>query len=175
MLEPFFNSLKYWHFDELLRQVGISKPQLSFWLKNYGGQGLIKRIKQKGKMPFYVANVDNAEFLNRKRLFGWKKLADCGLLTHLSSLDGAKVVVLFGSFSRSDWYDRSDVDIFIYGSDRDFEQGKYEVKLNRDIQVHLARRPKDLIRLERMLPYIVSGNFIKGSIEDLGIEVHAKV
>jgi len=175
VLEPFFNSLQYWHFDELLAKVHISKPQLSLWLKRYEKEGLIKRVKPKGKMPYYTANVDTAEFQNRKKLFGLKRLTDSGLITHLSTLDGAKAVVLFGSFARSDWYDHSDIDIFIYGSDENFEQGKYELKLKRDIQVHTAKKPKDLRRIDKMLPYIVSGNFIKGSIDDLGVEVHAKI
>ena len=144
VLEPFFNSPRHWHFDELLKKADISRSQLAQWLKKFEKEGMIKRVKPREKMPYYVYNFDNADFRLKKRLFGLKKLTDSGLFSHLSTLEGAKVVILFGSFSRSDWYDNSDIDIFIYGNDDKFEQGKYELKLNREIQTHNAKNNKDL-------------------------------
>ena len=135
---------------------------------------MIKRVKQKGKMPYYVHDFQNPKFQIKKRLYAHQELASSGLLEHLASLPKAKVVILFGSFSRWDWYKDSDIDIFIFGSDDEFEQGKYELKLHRDIQVHAAKDKSDLKRIDRMIPYIISGDFIKGSIQDLGVEVHAK-
>lgn len=173
VLEPFFNSTKHWHFDELHKQIGISKPQLSFWLKKLIKEKIISKIKLKRKMPYYISNLNNPHFQNKKRLFGLKKITESGLLDHLSTLKDAKVAILFGSFSRSDWYEHSDIDIFIYGSDDDFEQGKYESALHREIQVRSARNKKDLKRINKLLPYILSGNFIKGSIPDLGVEIIA--
>lgn len=175
VLEPFFNSSKHWHFEELHKKAGISKPQLSFWLKKFVKEGLIKRIKPKYKMPYYIQNFENPSFQNKKRFFGLKKLDESGLLDHLCTIKGAKVVIIFGSFSRYDWYEKSDIDIFIYGPDDEFEQGKYELKLNRDIQVHNAKNRKDLKRMSNLLPYIISGNFILGSIQDLGVDISAKV
>ena len=174
-LEPFFNVPKHWHFEELHEIIPISKPQLSYWLKRYKKQGLIKKIKPKRKMPYYVAVQENPDYQIKKRLYAMKLLADAGLLSHLSSLKMAKVVILFGSFSRWDWYKDSDIDIFIYGDDEGFEHGKYEVKLHRGIQVHIAKDKSDLKRIDRMIPYIIAGDFIKGSIEDLGVKIEAKV
>jgi len=172
-LEPFFNKPKHWHFEELHKAASISKPQLSYWLKKFEKERLIKRIKPRGKMPFYTASEENPEYQNIKRLYALKMLAESGLFNHLSALEGARVVILFGSFSRYDWYDDSDIDIFIYGDDEKFGAGKYSLKLRRDIQVHSAKDRKDLKRMDKMLPYIISGDFIKGSIEDLGVDVSA--
>lgn len=173
--EPFFNSPKQWHFDELLKATKISRSQLSRWLKIFTADGEIKRVKPKGKMPYYVQNFESPSFQHRKRLFALKKLTESGLLDHLASLPDAKVIIVFGSFARYDWYEGSDIDIFIYGNYENFEQGKYELKLKRDIQVHIAKNKKDLEKMDKMLPYIITGDFIKGSIADLGVEVHAKV
>lgn len=175
VLEPFFNIPKYWHFEELYRVASISKPQLSNWLKKYEKQGLIKKVKPKGKMPYYISLQENPDYRNKKRLYALKLLTESGLLSHLSTLKGAKVVIIFGSFSRWDWYKDSDIDIFIYGMDNDFEQGKYESRLHRGIQVHTAKDKKDLMRIDKMMPYIIAGDFIKGSIEDLGVKIEAKV
>ena len=34
----------------------------------------------------------------------------------------------------------------------------------------MAKNKKDLKRMNKLLPYIISGNFIKGSIQELGVE-----
>jgi predicted nucleotidyltransferase len=175
VLEPFFNSSKHWHFDELVNEVDISRSQLSQWLKKFVDQGVLIRIKPKGKMPYYTQNFENPDFQLRKKLFALRQLTESGLLSHLASLKDARVVILFGSFASYDWYNGSDIDIFIYGNDEKFEQGKYELNLKREIQLHTAKTKKDLNRMDKILPYIITGNFIKGSIEDLGVEVHAKV
>lgn len=125
-------------------------------------------------MPYYVQNSQSPKFTLRKKLFAQQKLLESGLLEHLASLPQAKVVILFGSFSRADWNRESDIDLFIYGKDSDFEQGKYELKLHREIQVHTAHNAKDFKKIEKLLPFIVSGDFIKGSIQNLGVEIHAK-
>ena len=66
-------------------------------------------------MPYYTGNYESAAYKNRKKLFALSELYNSGLLNHLASLPAADTVVLFGSFSRSDWYEKSDIDIFIYG------------------------------------------------------------
>ncbi len=174
VLELFFNSSRHWRFEEIRKHVDITRPQLSRWLKAFQKQGMIKRIKKKGRMPYYVHDFHNPKFEIRKKLYAAQMLAQSGLFNHLNSLPNAKVVILFGSLSRSDWYKDSDIDIFIYGSDDEFEQGKYELILNREIQVHNAKNKEDLKRIDKMLPYIFEGEFIKGSIQDLGVEIHAK-
>ncbi|MBN1157409.1 nucleotidyltransferase domain-containing protein [Candidatus Woesearchaeota archaeon] len=173
ILEAFFNTPKHWSFDELQKRTKVSKPQLSLWLKRFAEEGLIKRIKPGGKMPYYVGIFEKPEFRNRKRLYALEQMTKSGLLNHLSSLRDAKVVILFGSFSRWDWYDNSDLDIFIYGKDDYFEQGKYEIKMRREIQVHTAKDKNDLKRMNKMLPYILSGDFIKGNIADLEVSIVA--
>ena len=173
LLELFFNSPQQWHFEELGKKAKLSRPQLSRWLKVLEKEEVILRIKKKGKMPYYLQNGDNAKFRNKKKLFSSEKFVQTGFFDHLASLEKAKVVILFGSFSRWDWYGHSDIDIFIYGDYDGFDQRKYETRLNREIQIHAAKDRKDLEKIYKMLPYIIAGDFIKGSVQDLGVEIHA--
>ncbi len=175
ILELIFSNPKHWRFEELRREVQIGKPQLARWLRVLQEEGIINRVKPKGKMPYYVQNARDERFQNRKWLFAQEKLVRSGLLDHLASFPGAEVVVLFGSFSRWDWYADSDIDIFIYGDDSKFERGKYELQLGRDIEIFSARDAQGLKRIEKMLPSIVSGQFIRGAASDLGIEIIAKI
>ena len=174
VLELFFNSPKQWHFEELKKESGISRSRLTTWLKKFEKEGIIKRFKPKKRMPYYVRIFESKTFQNKKRLFALKQLTECGLLDHLAQLPKAKVVIIFGSFSSYDWHTESDIDLFIYGSDDKFLQGKYESILHRDIQIHLVKNKKDLSRVNKMIPYIISGDFIKGSIEDLDVDINAK-
>jgi len=174
VLELFFNSSKHWHFDELLKKSGLSRSRLSAWLKRFQKQGIIKRVKPRGKMPYYVHIFESKTFQHKKRLFALKQMTEMGFLNHLAMLPKAKVVIVFGSFSSYDWYTGSDIDVFIYGEDAYFQHGKFETLLNREIQVHQAKDKKDLKRIDKMLPYIISGDFIKGSIQDLDVDINAK-
>src|SRR3989338_3789669 len=173
VLEAFFSIPKYWHFAQLQKETKLSKPSLSRWLGKFIKLGLIKKMKPRGKAPYYIGMEENPEFLSKKRLHAIKLLTDSGLVSHLSTLKGAKVVILFGSFSRADWHKDSDIDVFIYGKDEDFEQAKFEAALKREIQVHEASNKKEMKKMSRMLPYIIAGDFIKGSIDDLGVKIHA--
>lgn len=169
ILELFlFEASKQWHFEEILRKSDVSRSKAVKWLTKLQNEGLIKHIRPKGKMPYYQADFDNPSYRNRKRIFALNKLFVAGLLDHLASLPKAKTVILFGSFSRSDWHTDSDVDIFIYGSDEGLDRVKYETSLKRELQVFTAANSRELKKyLNGLLQNIINGYRIKGDIEEL--------
>ena len=171
--EQFFNQpTKHWHFKEIKKEVNIADSKLSKWLKRLQGQNIIKRIKEKGKMPYYIAEHETPEYKNSKKLFAMKKLHESGLLNYLLSIK-ADTVIIFGSFSRSDWHSRSDIDIFIKGKPK-IEIGKYEKKLQRDIQIFAAQDEKELKKMgSALLKNIIRGDILKGEAEK--VIKHAKV
>lgn len=173
VLEPFFNSSKYWHFDELLKKTGISRSQLSLWLKKFVAEGVVKRVKSRGKMPYYVQNFESPDFHQRKRLFTLRRFYEAGFLNHLQGCD-AEAVIIFGSFARTDWHDQSDIDLFVLGKGGNLNIGLYEKKLKRDIQLFHFRKPKDMNKLSPgLLPYIAAGDIIKGDLSFLKVKVNA--
>lgn len=175
VLELFFdNPTKEWHFEELLKEVEITRGKLDDWLKKFLKMHLIRKIKERGKMPYYVSNHESNIYKNRKRLFALNKLYDSGLLNHLASLENAKSIILFGSFARSDWYKDSDIDIFIYGDPQGLKILPYELKLHRDIQVFACNDKDDLKHLgEGLIRNIIKGNLIKGDIDFIRVGVNA--
>ena len=173
LLDIIFAEPKRWHFEELRRRVPLGKPQLARWLRQFCREGILRRVKPEGKMPYYVQNADDARFRNRKRLFGLAKLLQSGLLDHLASLRGAAVVVVFGSFSRWDWYGDSDIDVFVYGDSAQVETSAYGRKLRHDIEIHAAKDAQGLKRLEQLLPSVLCGYFVKGAASDLGVDIRA--
>ena len=166
ILELFFNMpTKHWHFEEILKKAGISRPKANLWLKKMLKEKIIKRVKVKGKMPYYTGNYDEPNYQYKKKRFAMDKFHKNGLLNYLKSLENVKTVILFGSFSRSDWYKNSDIDIFIYGNPKEVKIGKYEIKLHRDIQIFLGKDKKDLKRMGApLLRNIIRGDLIKGGL-----------
>ncbi len=166
MRELFFNQpTKQWHFEQLRKETWLSRAQTNAWLKKLRQENLITRIKPYGKMPYYVAQYQHPHYQNSKRLYALEKLHESGLLDYLSALEKAETVVLFGSFSRWDWHDASDVDLFIYGKVNTLYVGKYGPKLKREIQVFSGKNEQDLERMgPTLLQNIIQGITIKGTL-----------
>lgn len=167
VLELFFNeSSKHWHFEEILKVSKVSRGKANKWLAKLVNEKIIKHIKPVGKMPYFLADFDSPAFRSKKRLFALSQLQKSGFLDHLLSLPKAKTIIIFGSFTRADWYSGSDIDLFIYGSDEGLKEMKYRSALHREIQVFVA---PDQSELERMGPgllrNILEGVLIKGKID----------
>jgi len=163
--ELFYNKpTKHWHFKNLLIHSDLNRANLNLWLKRLINEGLIQRVKPRKKMPYYVSKFEQAEYQNSKKLFALNQLHSLGLLNHLSSQE-AEVIILFGSFASWDWHYQSDIDIFIYGDIDNLYLGKYQSKLNREIQVFHAKNIKELKKFDpTLLQNIIKGITIKGSI-----------
>ena len=176
ILELFYNMpTKHWHFKDIKKEVNIADNKISRWLKLFEKEKLLKRIKEKRKMPYYISCYENPEYQNRKKLFALKMFHDSGFLNHLCSLKGTKAVIIFGSFSRWDWHKESDIDLFILGSDEDFEQGKYERILKREIHLFNYKNYEELRKISGgLLENIIKSLAIHGDIKYLEVNLREK-
>jgi len=175
IMDLFFeNPTKEWHFEEIVRQSKIARSKAYCWLNKFIEKKLIKKYKKKYKMPYYTSNYSSSEYRNRKKLFAITKLYESGFLNHLDSLKKAKTVIIFGSFSRSDWYEKSDIDIFIYGNPEGLKIVEYELKLHRNIQLFICQNKKELSKFGNgLIKNIIKGNLIKGDLGFIGVDINA--
>jgi len=175
VLKLFFQQpAKEWHFEEIVSAAEITRSKATLWLKKFRGEGLIRKIKKKGRMPYYLADCISPSYQNRKRLFAFQEMYQSGFLTHLSSLEKAKTIIIFGSFTRWDWYEKSDIDLFIYGDSEGLKIAPYELKLHRDIEVFVCENEADLARYgSGLLQNIFKGTTIKGDLNFVKVEVNA--
>ena len=121
--------LKEWHFEEIVKEAKITKAVANKWLKKYVEEGLLKKVKEKGKFPYFTAGSNNAVYYSQKRIYALEQLHKSGLIHKLLSLKNAKTIILFGSIIQGDWYKDSDIDIFVFGNISDFDKKLYEHKL----------------------------------------------
>lgn len=175
ILELFYEyPTKQWHFTEVRKNVPIADNKVSRWLKLLVKEGIVKRTKLRGKMPYYTSNFENPEYQNRKRIYALERLHKSGFLNHLSSLKKPKAVILFGSFTRWDWHKDSDIDLFILGNDDEFEKGKFEQKLKREIQLFTCQNKKEMKKYNKeLLLNIVKGDLIKGDMSFIEVSANA--
>ena len=174
VLELFLNEpAKQWHFGEIRKAADISEPGTNKWLRKLLAENLVHRIKPRGKMPYFIANFTHARYRTRKRLYALQKLYTSGLLERLQNLKDTKAVVIFGSFSRSDWNTQSDVDIFVLGDPEDLRFGRpwsglgYKGKA-RELQVHSYKSAKEVRKIRSgLMKNVVNGYFVKGSVFDV--------
>ena len=169
----FKETLKRWHFEEIVKETGASRERINYFLKELLTENFIKRIKQKGKMPYYLANRESDKFRNEKKLYGLSILAESGLFEHLNKLKNIKTAILFGSFARGDWSKSSDIDLFIYGDDKDFAEGEFEIKLGREIQTFSYKNPQKVKKYldPKVIPNIVKGFYIKESLKPFRVDI----
>lgn len=167
VLELFFNEgTKHWHFKEIVKKSKISEDRANYWLKQFIKEKLIIHIKPKGKMPYFIANFEHPNYKNKKKLFALNRLYDVGFLSYLQSLEKAKVIVIFGSFSRSDWYSDSDIDVFILGDPKEMKYGTR--LLGREVEVHLFKNKEEIKQIRSgLIKNVINGYFIKGNIQDI--------
>ena len=89
------------------------------------------------------------------------------------SLKKVRTVIIFGSFSKGDWYKNSDIDLFIFGDEKDLNLKKYELKLGRDIQTFICKDKKELKKFNnRLIRNIVRGDFVKGDLSFLEVGIN---
>jgi len=175
VLKLFFNQpTKEWHFEEILKETKMARSKVDRWLKKFTQDKIITRVKEKGKHSHYLGNYTSPEYKTRKKLFALHELSDSGLWKHLLSLPKAQTIIIFGSLARSDWYQESDIDIFIYGDAEGLKIAPYELKLNREIQLFSCENKAELNKMgSALLKNIIKGELIKGDLDFLEVKLSA--
>ncbi len=162
------SSLKEWHFEEIVRKAKITKLVANKWLKKYVSEGLLKHIKEKGKFPHYTVGINNNIYHSLKRVYALDQLHKSGLIPKLLSLKTAKTIILFGSIVKGDWYKDSDIDIFVFGDISDFDKNIYELKLQKNIELHIFQNKEEIDEVETgLIKNITNGYVLKGQIQDI--------
>ena len=160
--------LKEWHFEEIVKTAKVTRIVASKWLKKYVKEGLLKKIKEKGRFPYFTVGSNNAIYYSLKRVYLLEELHKSGLLPKLFSLKNAKTIIIFGSSIKGDWYKDSDIDLFIYGNIDEFDKSAYELKLKRHIELHIFENKNELEEVKTgLIKNVINGYVIKGEIQDI--------
>jgi len=160
--------LKEWHFEEIVKEAGVTKAVANKWLKKYVGEGLLFRRKEKGKFPYFTVGASNIVYLSKKRIYALEQVYGSGLFQKLASLKNARTVILFGSLIKGDWYKGSDIDIFIYGNSKGLDKHFYESRLGRNIELHTFESKAEIKEVKTgLIKNVINGYLVKGEMHDI--------
>lgn len=138
VLEIFFeNPAREFHLRELSRLLKLSMPTIISATDTLSRENLI--IKAKGRVLTKAkANRESEKFLRHKRVYNLKKVYDSGIVDYISiSYNHPKAIMLFGSYSRGEDTENSDIDIAVLTKKNlSLSFAKYEKTLKKGVNIH---------------------------------------
>jgi len=149
------------HIREISRILKISSPSISKSIYLLKEENLINIEKK-----FFLqlrANRDNQEFINLKRINNLKKIYSSGLVRYLSEEFPFSAITLFGSYSRGEDNENSDIYIAIMNNkEKKTDLEKFESIIGKKINIEFI----DIHKINKELKSsIISGIILKGYIE----------
>ena len=144
IIEQFFYSgLDRVQTSKIIEKTGYDFKTVKRYLKDLINLGLIKKHEDLA-MPTYEANYRDKFFLNIKRQKILDDLFTSGLPQYLHKKLGETSCILFGSCARGDYYEESDLDIFMQSKRIRLDFYKYEKKLKRKINLFFEEKWQNL-------------------------------
>ena len=138
VLEFFFrNPSKETHLRELSRLLKLSMPTIISVTDDLAKENLIVKVKSSFITKVH-ANRENTRFIGKKRIYNLAAVFESGIVEHLVKIyNHPKMIILFGSFSRGDDIEKSDVDIAVVTKKKvSFDATQHEKFLDRGISIH---------------------------------------
>ena len=153
---------KIFHIRELARLTKLSSSGIIKIIKKLKEENLL--ISRKTQVIEEIKPNLEGNFLFLKRLYNIYSLNDSGLLAYLKAFyELPKAIILFGSYSLGTDIEKSDIDIAIITTNReypDFE--KFQNKLARKINLHLIDINKSSKEFKNSL---ANGIILEGFVE----------
>mgnify|MGYP001578391713 FL=1 len=162
-LKPFFeDNYRRINVREYSRIISISPPTASKLLEEYRKEGLLKREDDKNYF-YYLANKESSLFIALSRIYHKNLLEKSGLIEHLEKDLLNPIIVLFGSLSKAEAKNDSDIDLAIFTpTKKEISLKKYEAILKREIQLFVFEDRKDVKNIN-LFNNILNGYKITGN------------
>ncbi|PIN77639.1 hypothetical protein COV15_01785 [Candidatus Woesearchaeota archaeon CG10_big_fil_rev_8_21_14_0_10_34_12] len=162
-LKPFFeDNYRRINIREYARTTNISPPSASKLLDYFRNQGLLKMEKDKNYI-YYVANKNSKIFIELSRTYWHQLIEKTGIFDYLEKELLNPLIILFGSFSKAEVTNSSDIDLAIFSiSKKSVNLEKFEKKLNRKIQ-SFSYKSKEEVKNKGLLNNIFNGFVLRGS------------
>jgi len=160
VLEVFFIEPTMIHFiKEISKKIALAPVSVRNYIEDLQNENLIRKKEAK---PFngFVANRESEKFTFYKKVYNIYTLRE--LTEFLVSEYYPKVIIVFGSYSRGEDVESSDIDLFLLSkSKKDVELKIFEKKLHREIHVIAVNDVKKLDN--KLIKKIYGGVTLYGS------------
>ncbi len=158
----FYRPMSQFGVRELSRETKLDTKTVMKYLKEFVRDGIIVRVKQKNKYPYYEAKRLSKQYKLVKSTTITAKIAISGLVDFLEETLKPKALVLFGSMQKGTYHKKSDIDIFVQEKETKIDVSGFEKKLKHDIQLFFEEDLNNLT--EGLRNNIISGNTLSGGL-----------
>jgi len=160
----FINPTSKLRVRQIERELKLPLPSVIRYCKELEKEGILKKEVISG-ISVYSADKSSKNYLIEKKLFNIKQLYTSGLIDYLINEYSNSVIILFGSYSRGEDIEKSDIDLYVETAKRqEFNLQRFENKLNRKLQVFNYRNIKEIPNLHlanNIINGIVLNNFLE--------------
>ena len=162
VLEIFLDSpTKNFQVREISRIIKLGQPSVTNYLKDLVEEEFIIK-ENKGIYPSFKSNRENELFKLYKKFDIVLKISSSGLLDYLKDNCLPNSIILFGSASKGEDIEGSDIDIFLECKEKKLNLEKYEKFLKRGISLFFR---EDFNKLNNELKNnILNGVILNGYI-----------
>jgi len=156
------SKLRVRQIEKLLK---LPLPSVIKYCKELQTEGILTTIKTEN-IVFYTGDRANNNFLLEKKLFNIKSFYDSGFIEFLRIELNNPVVILFGSYSKGEDTENSDIDVYVETpSKKEISIEKFEKLLKRKIQIFRHKSIREIKNIH------LSNNILNGIILNNYIEV----
>jgi len=161
-LKPFFEDCyRRINVREYSRIMKISPPTASKLLSSYNKEKLLQ-VEEDKNYIYYYANKDGKDFIDFSRIYWRNRFSE--ILDYLDKNLLSPTIILFGSLSKAETKEDSDIDLCIISYKKDLKLSEFEKKLKRKIQLLFFNSIKNISNKE-LSNNILNGYILKGRIK----------
>lgn len=145
---------------EISRLAKIALPSTKKYLVDLTKNQLILENKET-LYKSYNANTENKDFKLYKKVSTLIKLKD--LIDEIEDKINPDVIIIYGSASKGEDVEDSDIDLFIIGKEKTLNLKDFEKKLNRKIHIVFENNIKDVSK--EFLNNLINGIILSGYLK----------
>lgn len=152
--------LRVRHIEKTLK---LPLPSVIRYCKELETEGILKIINT-GNVVFYTADRANERFLLEKKLFNIKQLHTSGLVNYLKTELHTPTIIVFGSYSKGEDVEDSDIDLYLETTKKEIDLSKFEKLLKRHIQMFIHKNIQE-VKNPHLANNILNGIVLNGFVE----------
>ena len=160
-LKPFFEDCyRRISVREYAKIMRISPPTASKTLARHKAEGLLLRSRYRNYL-FFHADSENKKFIDLSKIYWSERLNEfaSGAEKKLTK----PVIILFGSLSKAEAKEDSDVDLAIFAHKKELNTTIFEKKMGRKLQIHWFESIRGIKNTE-LANNILNGYVLRGRL-----------
>jgi len=160
-LSPFFEDCyRRINVREYAGIIGVAPATAAKMLKELQKEGLLEKEKYKSYLLFH-AKIESRDFIDLSRIY-WRVRMKT-LVSFMEKELTNPSIILFGSLSKAEAKQNSDVDLAVFSTKKEIDIKKFEAKIKRKIQLFWFDSI-DSVKSKELRNNILNGYILRGRV-----------